>query len=387
MPFVDKAVYTREREGIPLWNKFLQGYYDVSGISSDNFDQAVRVSLEGEPSLTAGLEKRGINLDTSIGPTIFYLGANWLDPVIGGNSERARKLRQALAITVDWEEFLSIFRNGRGVTAHGVVPPGIFGFREGTESFNPVTHEMKGGKVQRRPIEAAKKLLAEAGYPDGIDAKTGKPLVIYLDTTQRGPDDKSMMDWWRKQFAKIAVQFEPRQTDWNRFQEKLRKGTTQLFIVGWSADYPDPENFMFLLHSPQARVRTQGENAANYSNPEFDALFEKMRTMPNSPERQALIDRMTEIYRRDAPWIGGFHPKNFALFHSWLGNAKANEMSDNKLKYLKVDPAKREAARRGWNQPIVWPVILLLVVLVIAIVPAVRTYRRRERMAARPGPA
>jgi len=387
MPFVDKAIYTREREAIPLWNKFLQGYYDVSAIGSDNFDQAVRVSLEGEPSLTAELEKRGVNLDTSIGPTIFYLGANWLDPVVGGNSERARKLRQALSIAFDWEEFLSIFRNGRGVTAHGVVPPGIFGFRGGEESFNPVTHELKGGKLQRRPIEAAKKLLAEAGYPNGIDARTGKPLVIYLDTTQRGPDDKSLMDWFRKQFDKISIQFEPRQTDWNRFQEKLRKGTTQLFIVGWSADYSDPENFMFLLYTPQARAKTQGENAANYSNPEFDALFEKMRTMPNSPERQALIDRMTEIYRRDAPWIGGFHPKNFALFHSWLGNAKANEMSDNKLKYLKVDPAKREAARREWNQPIVWPVILLLVVLVIAIVPAVRTYRRRERMAARPGPA
>jgi ABC-type transport system substrate-binding protein len=384
MPFVDKAVYTREREGIPLWNKFLQGYYDVSGIGSDNFDQAVRVSLEGEPSLTPELVKRGINLDTSIGPTIFYLGANWLDPVVGGNSERARKLRQALAIAIDWEEFLSIFRNGRGVTAHGVVPPGIFGYREGAESFNPVTHELKGGKIQRRPVAAAKKLLAEAGYPDGIDAKTGKPLVIYLDTTQRGPDDKSLMDWWRKQFAKISVQFEPRSTDWNRFQEKLRKGSTQLFIVGWSADYPDPENFMFLLHGPQARAKTQGENAANYANPEFDALFERMRTMPNSPERQAIIDRMTEIYRRDTPWIGGFHPKNFALFHSWLGNAKANEMSDNKLKYLKVDAAKRAAARREWNKPVVWPVVLIVLVLVLGTIPAIRSYRRRERMAARP---
>ena len=143
------------------------------------------------------------------------------------------------------------------------------------------------------------------------------------------------------------MQFEPRQTDWNRFQEKLRKGSTQLFIVGWSADYPDPENFMFLLHGPQSRAKNQGENASNYANPEFDALFERMRNMPNGPERQQIIDRMTEIFRHDAPWIGGFHPKNFALFHSWLGNAKVNEISDNKLKYLKVDAAQpRGAAAR-----------------------------------------
>jgi ABC-type transport system substrate-binding protein len=384
MPFLDKAVYTREKEAIPLWNKFLQGYYDLSGIGSDTFDQAVRITTEGEAGLSPEMEARGIRLDTTIAPTVYYLGANWLDPVVGGNSERARKLRQALAIAVDWEEYLSIFANGRGVPSHSPLAPGIFGYREGRDSINPVTHEWKDGKAQRRPIEAAKKLLAAAGYPDGRDAKTGQPLVLYLDSTSRGPGDKAVMDWWRKQFARISVQFEPRQTDWNRFQEKLRKGSTQLFIVGWSADYPDPENFMFLLHGPQSRAKNQGENAANYANPEFDSLFEKMRNMPNGAERQRIIDRMNEIFRHDAPWIGGFHPKNFALFHSWLGNAKVNEISDNKLKYLKVDAASREALRREWNRPVVWPLLILFFLFLVAIVPAIRTYRRRERMAARP---
>jgi oligopeptide transport system substrate-binding protein len=384
LPFLDKAVYTREKEAIPLWNKFLQGYYDLSGIGSDNFDQAVRVNVEGEAGLSPDMEARGIRLDTTIAPTIYYLGANWLDPVVGGNSERARKLRQALAIAIDWEEYLSIFANGRGVTAYSPLAPGIFGYREGAQSINPVTHEWKNGRAQRRPIEAARQLLAEAGYPDGRDARTGQPLVLYLDSTARGPGDKAVLDWWRKQFAKLSVQFEPRPTDWNRFQEKLRKGNAQLFIVGWSADYPDPENFMFLLHGPQSRVKNGGENAANYANPEYDALFERMRNMPNGPERQKIIDRMTEIFRHDAPWIGGFHPKNFALFHSWLGNAKVNEISGNNLKYLKVDAVRREALRREWNRPVVWPVLLILALLGVSIVPAVMTYRRRERMAARP---
>jgi oligopeptide transport system substrate-binding protein len=389
MPFIDKAVYTREREAIPLWNKFLQGYYDSSGIGSDNFDQAVRITAEGDAGLTAEMEARGIRMETSIEPTVFYLGVNWLDPVIGGAqggaaAERARKLRQALAIAVDWEEYLSVFANGRGVPSHSPLAPGIFGYRDGKEGMNPVTHEWKDGKAVRRPIEAARKLLAEAGYPDGRDQKTGQPLVLYLDTTSRGPGDKAFIDWWRKQFAKLDVQFEPRQTDWNRFQEKLRKGSTQLFIVGWRADYPDPENFMFLLNGPQARAKGGGENASNYSNPEYDALFAKMRHMPNSPERQEVIDRMVEMFRRDAPWIGGFHRKTFGLYHSWLGNLKPNEMADNKLRYYRIDPARRAAARQEWNQPYVWPAFLFLLVIIAGTIPAIRSYRRRERMAARP---
>ncbi|MGH8765567.1 MAG: ABC transporter substrate-binding protein, partial [Burkholderiales bacterium] len=146
----------------------------------------------------------------------------------------------------------------------------------------------------------------------------------------------------------------------------------------------DPENFMFLLHGPQSRAKGGGENASNYANPEFDALFERMRSMPNGPERQRVIDRMTEIFRHDTPWIGGYHPKNFALFHSWLSNAKANEISDNKLKYLRVDAARREVLRRQWNKPVLWPALLLLAALVLSAVPAFRNYRRRERMAARP---
>jgi ABC-type transport system substrate-binding protein len=384
MPFVERVVYSREKEGIPYWNKFLQGYYDTSGIGSDQFDQAVRVAVEGEAALTAEMEERDIRLNTSVATTIIYLGFNWLDNIVGGDSQRARKLRQAISIAVDMEEYLSIFANGRGLVAHGPLAPGIFGWRDGQAGINPVTHEWKGGAAQRRPLEEAKRLLAEAGYPDGRDAKTGQPLVLYLDTVARGPGDKPRLDWWRKQFDKLSLQLEVRETDWNRFQEKIRKGSQQLFILGWNADYPDPENFMFLLHGPQARSKSQGENAANYANAEFDALFEKMKNMPNSAERQAIVDRMTDLARRDAPWIWGFHPKDFSLSHGWLSNVKPNNMARNGMKYLKLDVEKRALLRRQWNRPVVWPLALILAGLVASAVPAFVSYRRRERMAARP---
>ena len=383
LPFIDKVIYSLEKESIPYWNKFLQGYYDVSGVSSDSFDQAIQFTQGGEVELTPMMKAKGIRLVTAVQASIYYMGFNMLDPVVGGDSERARLLRRAISIAVDYEEFISIFANGRGIPAQGPIPPGIFGYREGREGINPYVYDWVDGRARRKPIAEAKRLLAAAGYPDGRDAKTGKPLLIHLDVTGGGPEDKARFDWLRKQFRKIDLQLVIRNTDYNRFQEKMRKGNAQLFQWGWNADYPDPENFLFLLYGPNGKVRRGGENAANYANPEFDALFERMKNMDNGPERQALVDRMVEIARRDAPWIWGFHPRQFTLHHAWYFNAKPNLMAHNTLMYRRIDPQLREKLRAEWNRPVLWPLWVLLAVFVISLVPAVLAWRRRERASAR----
>ena len=385
IPFIDKVVFSREREGIPYWNKFLQGYYDFSGISSDSFDQAVRISVEGEASVSPEMKAKGIKLESSVGTATRYFAFNWLDPIVGGGQAdpaervRARKLRQAISIAIDWEEFISIFANGRGIPGQGPIPPGIFGFKSGGEGINPVVYDWIDGAPRRKTLERAKGLLSEAGYPNGRDAKSGQPLVLYLDTTDRGPGDKPRLDWYRKQFAKLSIQLEVRGTDYNRFQEKVRKGAAQIFVWGWNADYPDPENFLFLFHAPQSRARFQGENAANYSNPDYDRLFEQVKHMENGPARQALIDRMLAILREDAPWSFGFHPKDYSLHHDWVSNLKPNNMARNGLKYQKIDAARREKLRAEWNRPVLWPIGLLVAALAAGVMPAVLSWRRRER--------
>jgi oligopeptide transport system substrate-binding protein len=386
-PFVERIVFSREKESIPYWNKFLQGFYDNSGISSDNFDQAVRMGVEGDASLTPEMEKRGIRLRTSVAPSTFYLAFNFLDPVVGGKGdeklrERAKKLRQAISIAIDWEEFISIFSNGRGIPGMGPLPPGIYGYRE--DDYNSVVYDRVDGKPKRKPLEAARKLLAEAGFPDGRDARNGQPLVLYLDTVSRGPDDASRLNWYRRQFARLDIQLEIRTTDWNRFQEKIRTGNTQMFFLGWNADYPDPENFMFLLYGPNGMQNGDGENKARYSNPAFDRLFEQMRNMENGPARQAIVDQMVRIAREDAPWVWGYHPKDYGLSHQWVKNSKPNAMARNGMKYVRVDAELRERLREEWNRPVVWPSIVVLALLVLAGVPAWLSYRRRERMAAGP---
>jgi ABC-type transport system substrate-binding protein len=373
LPLIERAVYTLEKEDIPQWNKFLQGYYDASGISSDNFDQAVQFSPEGEADLTPEMKAKDISLVTAVTTSNRYMGFNMKDPLVGhSGGEAARKLRQAISIAVDYEEFISIFLNGRGIAAQGALPPGIFGYRG---DFNPVVYAAPG---KRRSIDEAKQLLAEAGYPNGRNARTGDPLVLYFDTAATGPDAKSRLDWLIKQFRKLDIQLVIRATDYNRFQDKMLQGNAQIFEWGWNADYPDPENFLFLLYAPNAKAGKNGENAANYSNPEFDRLFVQMKGMANGPKRQQVIDRMTTLLREDAPWLFGFFPKGFSLQHAWIGNVKPNLMANNTLKYRRIDSDLRAKHRAEWNRPVRWPFVLGAFAVAALIWPAWRQYRRHE---------
>jgi len=379
LPFIDQVVCILEKETIPYWNKFLQGYFDASGLASDNFDQAISFAGQGGPELTAQMKSRQIRLETEVEASIFYLGFNMLDPVVGGYGEAQSKLRRAIAIAVDYDEFIAIFANGRGIVAQGALPPGIFGYQEGEAGINPYVFDWKDGIPRRKPLDEAKKLLAEAGYPDGVDVKTGKPLVLYYDVTAAGADSKSSLNWYRKQFAKLGIQLVLRTTDYNQFQQKMAAGNVQLFTWGWNADYPDPENFFFLLHGPNAKVGGGGENAANYKNAEFDRLFEQMRNMDDGPQRLAIIQEMQNIVRRDSPWLFGYYPMKFALYHVWYKNLASNLLARNRIKYQRIDAPLRAKLRSEWNKPIYWPLLLGLLLLVIAVLPAWMSYRKRQR--------
>ena len=391
LPFIDKVVFTREREMIPYWNKFLQGYYDAAGISSDNFDQAVNVGGQGEVTLSDDMVARGIRLLTSVGSSTFYLGFNMRDPLVGATGkdaagqERARLLRQAVSVALDTEEFISIFLNGRGIPAMQPIPPGIFGAHEGEAGINPVVYEWRDGRAERRGIAEARRLLAQAGWPNGRDARTGEPLIVHFDSTATGMGDKARVDWLTKQFRALGVQFVVRTTDWNRFQDKLIQGNTQMFLLGWNADYPDPENLLFLLYGPQGKAGGQGNNSVNYENARYDRLFERMKVMPDGPERQAVIDQMVKILQHDAPWIFWFHPKTYSLQHGWVKNRKPGDIVRNGLKYQRVDVDARETAREQWNQPARWPLVAAALLLAALAAPAVRLWRRHERAVAHGG--
>ncbi|KTC84014.1 extracellular solute-binding protein [Legionella drozanskii LLAP-1] len=383
LPLIDRAIYTLEKESIPRWNKFLQGYYDVSGISADSFDQAIQISRSGLPRLSQGMLDKKMNLTQTTDTSVFYIGFNMLDPVVGGQSERARKLRLAVSIAVNYDENIAIFLNGRGKAAQGPIPPGIFGYKEGAAGINPYVYEWDGRKAKRKSIQVAKALMREAGYPGGRDPKTAKALILNYDVAVTGgPDDKAQLDWMRKQYARIGVDLNLRATQYNRFQDKMRSGNVQIFSWGWNADYPDPENFLFMFYGTNGRAEYGGENSSNYKNSRYDSLFEQMKNRGNDETRQRIIDEMVEMLRHDAPWIWGVNTQSLFLSQQWVSPTKPNTISTNTLKYIAIDLAKRNSLRELWNQPVLWPIGLLVLFIMLSLLPLFIAYRRKEKLQA-----
>jgi oligopeptide transport system substrate-binding protein len=390
VPFIDRAVYRLEKEVLPLWTKFLQGYYDRSGESHGNtngvYDQAFVVGPDGV-QMSEELQGHDITMSPDVKPGIYYYGFNMRDPVLGGYSEDKRKLRQALQIAFNTEEYLDIFYKGNGIAAQTPIPPGIPGYIEGEAGINPYVYDWVDGKPQRKSLDEARRLLAEAGYPNGRDARTGEPLKIFMDVQSQAISN-TMMNWIDRAFGEIGVQVEYRPADWNRTREKLLTGNTQIYSHGWLADYPDPENFLFLLYGPESPLecKCDGANNSNYASEIYDDAFRRIRMLPPGPERDELVARAVEQYRKDAVWLFAYYPKDIYLNNSWVYNNKRHGVSKRTLMYTRIDPEERKRKQALWNQPVTWPLWAGALIVVGLLAPGVIAYRRRQKATARKEP-
>jgi ABC-type transport system substrate-binding protein len=389
-PFVDTVISVVEREATPRKSKFRDGYYDVEVYERTDTGNDYIVDALDSPEVRADYQAKGFDFARYADVNSYFISFNFLDPVLGGGDTaegkaRARKLRQAISIAIDWDEYSVIFPKKGGPTAMGPLPAGIPGSREGTpEGVNPVTHKIVAGEVVRRSIDEAKQLLAEAGYPNGRESATGRPLVLNYDYyAPPTPERKPEIDWVVRQFAKIGIQLEVRATDNNQFQDKVRKGKHQVFWLGWLADYPDAENFLFLLYGPNAKSVSDGENTSNYQNPAFDKLFVQLKSLDDGPRKQAVIDEMVQMVQQDAAWSFGFYPWASSAVQGWVHNSKPAVLIRDHGRYLRLDVPVREAALAAWNKPVWWPLAALGVLVLLVLVYTRRSLKRRERMNAR----
>jgi ABC-type transport system substrate-binding protein len=363
MPFLDRVRFARERESIPRFNKFLQGYYDDGGIIKESFDAVIR-----DDRLTPEMAAKGMRLDKVVEPSIRYIGFNMEDPVVGTPAgESGRKLRQAMSLAIDAREYLNLFLNGRGVLAQSPLPPGLFGYR--AEYQNPF----------RQPdLARARRLLADAGYKNGIDPATRAPLRLTFDTPNTSAQALLQYQYFVSSWRQLGLDVEINATTYNQFQDKVRRGAYQIFTWGWIADFPDPENFLFLLECKSARSKSGGPNTANFCDAEYDRLYREMKDLPDGERRAELIDRMLAILERERPWIELFHDEDYTLSHVWLVNSKPMGISYPAYKYKDVKPELRARLQREWNAPVRWPLYVALVIIVAVTLPAIRTYYRER---------
>ncbi|MBO4305124.1 MAG: hypothetical protein J6A21_11105 [Lentisphaeria bacterium] len=321
LPFLDRVECYFVRQDLASWLMFLQGKLDYCSLEGEKFDAV----SDSSGNLIPALRKRGMRLLSAPFFEVNYIGFHFGDPRLAGN----RKLRQALSLAFD-KEFRKVSSNGRLMKIYSPVPSGVAGALEGEK-----------GPYGEKDLVRAKRLLAEAGYPEGIDPATGKNLVFTFD--QAGGDTffRQTAEMLASDMKKIGVTIVPVFNNRARFFQRLRQDQAQLFRLSWVGDYPDAENFFQLFYGENAGSC----NRAGYRNKRFDAMYEEIRGLPDSPQRTQKYEKMTRFLMEECPWIFESRPVAFILVHPWVENLFHHDFVFSSWKYLNVDPARRDAER------------------------------------------
>lgn len=327
LPLVDKVVWRIVPEDQPRWRLFLKGSIDLSSIPKDNFGQVFTAG----PAMSQEMTQRGITMETFDEPCTFWVAFNMKDPVLAAN----KPLRKAISNSIDRKRFIDIFFDGRGHEAFGFIPPPMPGYDPNIAAIS----------TSRYDLELAKQHLQEAETIAGGSIPRLRIAIGGTDSTNR-----QMCQYIARSIQSIGLDAEIELFDWPTFLEKMRKGDHQLMVTGWIADYPDVENFLQLFYSKNAPY----PNQSNYSNPEFDALFERVSTMPDCPERTDLYRQAQRIINEDVPCAFNYHRVNFIMSHEWITNVKPNSYKAETSgwgmsKYYRIDPEKRKQYQRQYR--------------------------------------
>ena len=286
--FYDRLEFLVVDDESTKWLMFLGGEVDyLGGISNNNWDAVV--GPDGE--LTPELASRGVKLHGTPTLQVMYLGINMEDPIL-----KNRKLRQALNCAFDFPAWRR-FYNNRLAPADGPVPTGVDGRLD-----TPFPYGYN--------LEKARRLLSEAGYPDGIDPKTGRRLELTVTLGRATQDAREQAELVASFYSRIGIRLEAKYMTWDAYLKAVNEGRVAIFFLGWVGDYPDAENFLQLFHSKNL---SPGPNHGNYRNPEFDKLYDEAMAAKSVAARNAAWRRAAEIVREDCPWIFLHYPKAYTL--------------------------------------------------------------------------
>lgn len=294
------------------WMLFLRGRLHLAGVGRDNWDAVVRPDGMLDPAL----EARGIRLERAPTLDINYIGFNMDDPVVGTN----RALRQALTCAFDGAAWQA-FHHGRLLRPDGPVPPGVPGF---------VAHPSPFPHDQAR----ARRLLAEAGYPEGRDPNTGRRLVLTLEVgSAESAEYRQGIELIANFMDRVGVVLRASYNNRPALFEKIERRQAQMFALSWVADYPDAQNFLQLFYGRNA---SPGPNRANYTDRDFDRWYEEALGLDDGPRRRELYARMVERVVWDCPWIFTGIPVAHVLVRPELRGYRHHDFPYGMVKYYDV---------------------------------------------------
>lgn len=207
------------------------------------------------------------------------------------------KVREAVQRALNREGYLKAIYLNKASMAKNPIPPSMWSYNTKTEdySYDP---------------EKAKKLLAEAGFPNGFETE----LWVLPVSRPYNPAGKKMGELMQADLAKVGIKVKLMTYDWPTYLDKSKKGEHSLIQFGWTGDNGDPDNFFNVLLGCAA-VQA-GSNLARWCDPEFDKLVETAKLDANMKVRSEDYRKAQQLFKKNIPWVPLAHAKVFRALSS-----------------------------------------------------------------------
>jgi len=331
LPLVPRVEISVIEESNPRFLAFQQNSLDYMAVPLD----LVANVLDGGNVLKREFSARKVTLQRDVQPAINYLYFNLEDPVVGGYTPEKVALRRAIAMGYNVGDEIRVLRQGQGMPATQVVPPGMSG------------HDATLDTPRKVDTAGANALLDRFGYRDrngdGFrEAPDGAPLVLKMYSTPAA-QDREADDLWLRSLRTLGLKVEFTKQKWPDLLKAARLGQLQAWRVGNINTTPEGFGFLALLYGPHAGFA----NLGRFRLPEYDKLYEEARALPDGPARAKAVRRMNELVTAYTPWVLTSYRIENVLVQPWLTGYKYNPTYQHPWPYLDVDVAARSAAGRG----------------------------------------
>ena len=325
LPLVGRIETAVIEEHQPRWLAFLNSEQDyIRSVPVEFVDMA----LPGG-RLAPNLARRGMQVRPDEVAWVTYTTFNMQDPVVGGYAPEKVALRRAISLAYPvHEEIATVYKN-QAIKVDSPIAPGMAGY---TPETSPT--------LEYNPAKA-KALLDMYGYVDrdgdGFrENPDGSELIIDQASTpvQR---DRQRNTLWQRAMAAVGIRMTFNKVEkLPDLRRQAQLGKVQSLTYGWIADYPDGENFLQLFWSKSIG----GANYSLFSLPEYDRLYERAKTMPDSPERTELYRRMVHLIWVYNPWRVNSLFRYTILIQPWVIGYKKHPFGHEPWRYLDIDLSK-----------------------------------------------
>jgi len=329
LPIIGRIEISIIEESNPRLLAFESGQLDYIGVPTD----LVPKVLNGD-KLKPEFATRGIVLGRGVQPTVVYTYFNMEDPIVGGYTNDKIALRRAISMAYNNEDEIRVIRLGQAMRATQPIPPNVVG-------HDP---DYQGGAHD--DVAGAKALLDKFGYVDRDgdgwrDMPDGKPLKLVL-ASDPSTIYRQFDELWKKSMDAVGIRIEFTK---QKFPDTLKQGLAgqlQMWGLANTNTNDNGSSFLDLLYGPHKGM----SNLGRFDLPEFNALYDQAKKLPNGPERVKLYREMSKLVVAYAPWVLHTYRVENIIVHPWVLGYKYDTFDPHPWMYLDLDVAQRQRATR-----------------------------------------